>query len=316
MTEDFPNIRYGLIGHPVQGSGSPALFRAAYNGTWPYDLIDEADFETAWNRFLTGYRAVNVTAPFKEKAFAKVLQAVREGRGSLDGPAARTGATNLVVRTDEGLEAHNADFSGILLTVAESYFPGIVREFLGTFGERFHIKVHQFCRARLESLFKERPQALVVGLGGAGKAAAVAAAELGFATVLMNRTPEKAQAFADALPEYGFLVDPLSDFAGAVKECDLVIYTLPVALEEIAGLSADDLVSTNGAGKRILEANYRQPSFDGAAQFKTAAAGGEYLHGRRWLLYQALAGYGLMTGRTPDLDALEKESARSAGKSE
>ena len=144
----------------------------------------------------------------------------------------------------------------------------------------------------------------------------MAAAELGFATVLMNRTPEKAQAFADALPEYGFLVDPLSDFAGAVKECDLVIYTLPVALEEIAGLSADDLVSTNGAGKRILEANYRQPSFDGAAQFKTAAAGGEYLHGRRWLLYQALAGYGLMTGRTPDLDALEKESARSAGKSE
>ena len=54
MTEDFPNIRYGLIGHPVQGSGSPALFRAAYNGTWTYDLIDEADFETAWNRFLTG----------------------------------------------------------------------------------------------------------------------------------------------------------------------------------------------------------------------------------------------------------------------
>ena len=41
MTEDFPNIRYGLIGHPVQGSGSPALFRAAYNGTWTYDLIDE-----------------------------------------------------------------------------------------------------------------------------------------------------------------------------------------------------------------------------------------------------------------------------------
>ncbi len=298
--------RFGLIGHPLAGSGSPALFAAAYPEVpGPYDLIDEASFDDAWNRFLQGYRAVNVTAPFKEQAFAKVLEAVREGHGSIDGPAARIGATNLVVRTEEGLEAWNADFSGILLSVAESYFPGIVREFLDTFGERFHIKVHQFCRERLPLLFRERPQALVVGLGGAGKAAAVAAAELGFDTVLMNRTARKAQAFADALPEYRFLVDPLTDFVEAVRECDLVLYTAPVPLEGISGLSADDFLPRNGAGKRILEANYKTPAFDEGVRGALAAAEGGYISGRRWLLYQALTGYGRMTGRLPDLEAME-----------
>jgi shikimate 5-dehydrogenase len=244
------------------------------------------------------------------------MQLARNGYAGISGPCFKIGATNLVVKTAEGLMFHNSDFSGIILSVAEACIPGVVGHCYDVYGEKGYIKVHQFVKENLDSLYGYKPQALIVGCGGAGRAAAVAAAEMGFATALMNRTHKKAQALAADLPEYGFIPVPISDFPAALEECDLVIYTLPVALEEIAGLSADDLVSTNGAGKRILEANYRQPSFDGAAQFKTAAAGGEYLHGRRWLLYQALAGYGLMTGRTPDLDALEKESARSAGKSE
>ena len=311
--------RCGLIGYPVQGSRSPALFSAAYGGAAVYDLIEEPVFEAAWSRFLTeSYQAVNVTAPFKENAFREVLEAVRQGAGTLDGPAVRTGAVNVVVRTQAGLEGYNTDFNGILLSVAESYFPGIVRPFLDTFGERFHIKVHQFVRDHLPGLFPEKPQALVVGLGGAGKAAAVAAAELGFETALMNRNAEKAHAFAAALPAYRFLPVPLADFTEAVKECDLVLYTLPVPLEGIATLSADDLVSRGGPGKRILEANYKTPAFDGTAQLKLCAADGEYLSGNRWLLYQALTGYGLMTGRRPDLDAMEKalkEITGSDGKS-
>ena len=40
--------RFGLIGNPVSGSKSPDLFKAAYGGKFPYDLIEEPDFETAW----------------------------------------------------------------------------------------------------------------------------------------------------------------------------------------------------------------------------------------------------------------------------
>ena len=133
----------------------------------------------------------------------------------------------------------------------------------------------------------------------------MAAAELGFATILMNRTPEKAQAIADAMPEYGFLPDPISDFKEAVKECDLVIYTLPMALPEIAKFTADDFAGEDaGQHKVILEANYKTPSFDDEARMKLAAADCTYISAHRWLLYQALTGYPLMTGLQPDLKAM------------
>ena len=67
-------MKYGLIGYPIAHSKSPELFRAAYPeaDSLPYDLIEEDDFEKAYRRFLDGYDAVNVTAPYKGNAFRKV----------------------------------------------------------------------------------------------------------------------------------------------------------------------------------------------------------------------------------------------------
>ena len=65
--------KYGLIGDPVKGSLSPALFKAAYGGKYPYDLVEGGDFEVSWQRFLDGYSAINVTAPFKELAYGRLL---------------------------------------------------------------------------------------------------------------------------------------------------------------------------------------------------------------------------------------------------
>lgn len=303
--------KFGIIGNPVKGSKSPLLFNAAYNGmtqedgsAYSYDLIDEDRFENAWKRFLNEYAAINVTAPFKEPAFAKVLSLAKEGKGQISGPAAKIGATNIVVKGHDGIEAHNSDFTGIITAVAEAYYPSIVEEFMREFGERFFIKIHQFFRLNRDEHFKTMPQALIVGCGGAGRAAAIAAAEMGFETVLMNRSLEKAQAIINSNPEYGFLAVPLADFKEAVKECDLIIYTLPIALPQIDGFSADDFVM-EGSHKVIFEANYRNPSFDEAAQFKIASADGIYIPGTRWLLYQALTGYGLMTGSCPDFAAMQ-----------
>jgi len=304
--------RFGLIGHPIKKSGSPALFTAAYSNrkqedgsSYSYDLIEGEDFEISWKKFLDEYQAINVTAPFKEKAFAKAVELARQGKGRISGPAARIGATNLLVKTPEGIEAHNSDFTGIILAVAEAYYPGIVKEFTHEFGDNFYVKVHQFFRQNLGSKFSQKPQALVVGCGGAGKAAAIAAAELGFSTALMNRTADKAQAIADALPEYDFIVDPITDFKAAVKECELVIYTLPIALPEIEELSADDYAGeTPGVDKVILEANYKTPSFAGDTLFRISSADAIYVPGSRWLIYQALTGYSLMTGIQPDFQAM------------
>ena len=305
--------KYGLIGDPIATSRSPLLFEAAYKGqeqpdgsAYKYDLIEGSDFETSFKKIVDEYQAINVTAPFKELAYARVEELAEQGKGVISGPVARIGATNLLVKTSEGIAAHNSDFTGIVAAIAEAYYPGIVEEFIKEYGDRFFIKLHQFFLMSLSRRFYQQPQALIVGCGGAGRAAAVAAGELGFGTVLMNRTLEKAQAIAQAMPEYEFFPDSIKDFKEAVKECDLIIYTLPVALPEIEEFSADDFAKKGACDEKvIMEANYKNPSFDEIARAKIAAAEGIYIPGDRWLLYQALTGYHFMTGLTPDLKAME-----------
>ena len=310
-----PSGRFGLIGTGISGSLSPRLFGAAYGHEFPYDLLDGIDFPTLWKRFLEEYDAVNVTAPFKEDAFAQVLRLARDGFGGISGPCFKIRATNLVVKTPDGIMAHNSDFTGVILSIAEAYFPDLVSQCYAHYGERGYIKVHQFLRNELDSLFGRRPQALVIGCGGAGKAAAVAAAEAGFATALMNRTHARAEELAGRLPEYGFLAVPMSDLRGALKECDLVIYTLPEALPGLEELTAEDFAGEEdrlpGAPAKVLiEANYKTPAFSGGSVGQRLLEGGcRYVSGRRWHFYQALTGYGLMTGRAADLAALEKAFA-------
>ena len=145
--------KFGLIGHPIAHSASPEMFARAYGGRWPYDLIEGEDFEKSWQCFLDGYKAINITAPFKEAAFARV-----ERDGVLDDAVRQIGAINIAVKEDDGLvHGYNSDYLGVL-------------ELLKGKG------------------FGQGSTALVVGFGGAGKAAAAAAKALGCDTVVCNRS--------------------------------------------------------------------------------------------------------------------------------
>ena len=299
---------YGLIGDPIAKSLSPALFNAGFGGKYNYDLIEGASFGNSFKTFEERYKGINVTAPFKEDAFRRA--------DIYTSYCSKIGAANILVKTGDGILADNSDFTGIILSIAEAYMPGLVRQFAAKYGEAMHKKVHLYLRQALTMLFSRKPQALIVGCGGAGRAAAVAAAELGFDTALMNRTPEKAQKIANEMPEYNFICDQMADFRAAVRECDLVIYTLPVKLDEIGILTAEDFEGEDRyqwlrPGKVILEANYRNPSFSGSVIDKVNAGGAQYVPGTKWLLYQALTGYLSLTGRIPDLNAMEQVIADS-----
>ena len=104
-------MKFGLIGHPIAHSLSPALFKAGYDGKYPYDLIQTDDFEQAYSRFLDGYDGINVTAPFKELAFAKADILSEECR--------LIRATNLLVKTPEGIKAYNSDYLGVRMWLQE-----------------------------------------------------------------------------------------------------------------------------------------------------------------------------------------------------
>ena len=99
-------MKFGLIGHPIEHSLSPALFKAGYGGKYPYDLIITKDFEEAYKTFLEGYDGINVTAPFKELALRKADIISEECR--------LVGATNLLIKTPEGIAAYNSDFRGLI----------------------------------------------------------------------------------------------------------------------------------------------------------------------------------------------------------
>ncbi len=295
--------KFGLIGDPIAKSMSPALFGAGYKGKYTYDLIEGSDFGTSFKIFEDRYKGINVTAPFKEDAFRRA--------NLYTSYCQKIGASNLLVKTPDGILADNSDFTGIILSIAEAYMPGLVKQFCAKYSDNVHIKVHQYLKQALTMLFSRKPQALIVGCGGAGRAAAVAAAELGFDTALMNRTTEKAQKIADEMPEYNFIVDQMADFRAAVKECDLIIYTLPMKIDTIDTLNAADFEGEDRykwprPAKVIFEANYKNPSFSGDVLKCLHEGGAQYISGRKWLLYQALTGYSKFTGKLPDLDAMEK----------
>ena len=124
-------------------------------------------------------------------------------------------------------------------------------------------------------------EALVVGCGGAGRAAAVAALRLGCRVTLANRTPTRAAALAEDLCCDWIPADGLPSLSP-----DLVIYTVPGPMDGFPEF----------AEAIVLEANYRTPCLKGC--------GRTYISGLRWLLFQAVAGYEIFTGETPDADAM------------
>ena len=245
-------MKFGLIGYPIAHSMSPAIFKAGYDGKYPYDLIEEQDFEKAYQRFLTEYDGINVTAPFKETALHKADIVSEECR--------IIGATNLLVKSPEGVTAYNSDYRGLVLLL-ETLRPE----------DRGHYR------------------ALIVGMGGAGKAAAAAARTLGYETILMNRT------------QFNPDIMSLSAFREEFRKADIIIYNLPVAIPQLEELTEEDF--TSARPKILLEANYRNPSFSKAMIDKAmnASPAFRYIKGEAWLLYQAVAGYELFTGEKPDL---------------
>lgn len=204
-------IRFGLIGNPVAGSGSPALFNAAYGGRWPYDLIEGADFEQSWKRFLGEYQAINITAPFKEPAFRKVLESGVPGGCGFGGGAEEIpadvitaiGAINIAVKEADGLvHGYNSDYLGVFKVLRDRGFgPGHT--------------------------------AVVAGFGGAGKAAAAAALAAGLDTVICNRTRH--------VPD----IRPLEELPLLAGVADILIYTLAFPIPEMEGLHLPALLEAN-----------------------------------------------------------------------
>jgi shikimate dehydrogenase len=243
-------MKYGLIGYPIAHSLSPILFRAAYpdRHDLTYDLIEEEEFERAYARFLAHYEAVNVTAPFKGEAFRKV--------DVTDTIARELRAVNILKKKDGKIYGYNSDFWAL-------------QKLLTPYANR-----------------ERRSRVLVIGCGGAAKAAALAALKLRMAVMVANRDFRKAREFC--FTGGGMIPLRLEQAAGQAANADILIYGLPVRIDLADTLPLE--------GRVVVEANYKDPCL----QQRCAESGVTYLSGMDWLREQAISGYRLMTGLDPD----------------
>jgi shikimate 5-dehydrogenase len=268
--------KFGLIGYPISHSLSPALFKAAYNGKYIYDLIEIEDFETAYLKFLDEYAVINVTAPFKESAFRKADIVSEE--------CSAIGATNILMKTDDGkIMACNSDYLGVSGAISDNITPEM----------------------------KVRKVALIIGCGGAAKAAAYATCKDGYRTIIINRSFEKAQEFAGSLRNMcGCDVEAksMSEFCRYFREAGVIVYTLPLHIPALSQLSEDDIKGVPAAAKILLEANYKDPSFSKEDIEKLRKINPDlvYVHGKEWLLHQAVGAYKSFTGEEPNIENMRK----------
>lgn len=159
-------VRLGLIGDNIRHSRSPALHRLAgalCGLEVSYELLVPAEegetFGALFERCRdAGYRGINVTYPYKERAFRKV---------AVEDPAVRRlGACNTVLFDATPL-GQNTDYTG-------------------------------FRHAFTEAFASRRPgRVAMAGAGGVGKAIAFALAELGAETVsVFDREASRAEGLA------------------------------------------------------------------------------------------------------------------------
>lgn len=163
----------GLIGWPVEHSLSPAMHNAAFDAlglNWcyvPLPVPPGQVAEAVRGIAALGFRGVNVTMPHK--------QAVLPFLDEIDPAASRIGAVNTItiMRDAEGratLTGYNTDYQGFIRALRKSGFDPAGR------------------------------RAVIVGAGGAARAATFALLEAGAADILvLGNTPQRLQALFAAL---------------------------------------------------------------------------------------------------------------------
>ena len=252
-----------VFGKPVLHSKSPQIFNTIFaktstNAFYPRFRVESgAEVIDAIRNF--GIIGANVTTPFKEDVIPH-LNGVSE-------EALAIGGVNTIVCKDGKTTGYNTDYYGVVKSIED-------------FGVSLKGK-----------------SVIVLGIGGAGKAAAYGLIKSGAIVTIINRTIEKAERAASKL---GCKFAPIDDLPTILKTTEVLVSTI---LPEANPL-ADVTLPSNLA---VLDANYRSSAV--AAQAK--AQGCRIIPGERWLLRQAELAYFHFFGNWPNIESMEQALANA-----
>lgn len=260
---------YGLIGNPVEHSLSPPMHEAAYEARSldaRYVTLEadperiEAAIEGA---DALGVAGLNVTVPFKRDVLSSVDPTPT---------AAAVGAVNTI--TFDGADGDDGGSGDELPEGHNTDVEGVVRAF------------------RHHDVEIPGRSAVVVGAGGAGRAATYALADAGADVFVANRTVERAEALADDFADLGVDAGGLDALDERLPAADLLVnatsvgmddpHTSPVPTELLHGdLAVLDAVYSPLRTKLLRDAD---------------AAGAETVDGAWMLLFQGVAAFERWTG--------------------
>ncbi|WP_256646019.1 shikimate dehydrogenase [Thermomonas paludicola] len=162
--------RYAVFGSPIAHSQSPRIHAAFARQTgvsMDYVAVEAGHGDFAAKLAASGVQGANVTLPLKEDAFA--LCAETSSR------AQRSGAVNTLLRAGSGWHGDNTDGVGLVRDLTERH-----------------------------GLDLRQRRVLLLGAGGAARGVAPALLDAGIGELyVVNRTPARADALADAMGEPG-----------------------------------------------------------------------------------------------------------------
>jgi shikimate dehydrogenase len=263
-------LKLGLIGVGIGKSRAPELHRLAgelCGIVITYDLIEApAGVPYAFDEALQacraqGYRGVNVTYPFKERAAATVQPA--------SDPVRRLGAVN-TVRFDDGAQPRgfNTDYTGFRRAFA-SRFPG-----RGPGG------------------------AAIVGAGGVGRAIGFALVDLDATEIrLFDQDPVKSASVATALRDQtDTRVTICRDLQEASAGADGLINATPVGMHQHPGTPIPRTLI--GTQAWAFDAIYTPT--DTRFLLDAVEAGLEVLYGYELFFYQGVDAFEIFTGMRVD----------------
>jgi shikimate dehydrogenase len=256
----------GILLHPAGHTLSPVIHAAAYELLGVdarYEVFDVAEdaLESAWRSLRArGFRQLSVSIPHKQAVIALADRL---------SPAVRAiGAANTLTRGPDGIAADNTDWIGIVRTL-----------------ER-----HGSWRGK---------RALVVGAGGAARAALYALAQLGCSVSVVNRSAERGAALAAELgARPGRLDEPY----------DLLLQTTPVGMQPHVDATPVPREHLR-AGALVMDAVYAP--LETRLLREAREAGCATQDGLDWLVLQAVEQLRLWTGRTVDAAPLRAAAQRA-----
>lgn len=262
-----------LLGHPVKHSISPQLHNSAFRYLGLNMVYLSFDVEPKnLSRVVKGLRSLgvvgfNVTIPHKV-SIIKFLD-------MLDLTSKETGAVNTVVLENKKLKGYNTDVEGIRKSLLD-----------------------------LELEVNLRGRALIIGAGGAARAAIVALKLLGVKEMIIaNRRIWKAAALARKFRKDGLKIKSISlmDVKRYSKSASIIINATPMGMwphQDETPLYANDISSSS----IVLDLVYNPLETKLLREAKNAGA--KTINGLKPLIEQAVKAFQLWTGLEPPRDLL------------